>query len=177
VVFARRGIALSTLGRYMDAGIPCGIGTDSFPHNMLDELRLACYGGRILQGSFTAVSTRHAFSAATLGGASIIRRPDLGRLAVGAKADLAVIDMSHPYMQPDYEPLRSLIYSAGDRAVRDVYVDGVRVVKDGRVIAFDIAEDLAMLRKGQEEVVANAPQRDWAGRSLAEMSPRVYPVG
>jgi cytosine/adenosine deaminase-related metal-dependent hydrolase len=177
VVFARRGIALNTLGRYMDAGIRCGIGTDSFPHNMLDELRLACYGGRILQGSFTAVSTRHAVSAATLGGASIIRRPDLGRLAVGAKADFAVVDMSHPYMQPDYEPLRSLIYSAGDRAIRDVYVDGVQVVRDGKVTAFDIAEDLAMLRKGQSEVIANAPQRDWAGRSLAEMSPRVYPVG
>jgi hypothetical protein len=79
-------------------------------------------------------------------------------------------------MQPDYEPLRSLIYSAGDRAIRDVYVDGVEVVRDGKVTAFDIAEDLAMLRKGQREVIANAPQRDWAGRSLAEMSPRVYPV-
>ena len=48
VVFARRGIALNTLGRYMKAGIPCGIGTDTFPHNMLDELRLACYAGRIV---------------------------------------------------------------------------------------------------------------------------------
>ena len=175
VVFARRGIALNTLGRYMDAGITCGIGTDSFPHNMLDELRLACYAGRVLAGSFTAVSTRHAFTAATLGGAAILRRPDLGRLAVGAKADLAVVDMSHPYMQPDYDPLRSLIYSAGDRAVRDVYVDGECVVANGKVLGFDIAEDLAMLRKGQAEVIANAPTRDWARRSLSQMSPRVYP--
>ncbi len=84
--------------------------------------------------------------------------------------------MSKPYMQPDYEPLRSLIYSANDRAVRDVYVDGVQVVRDGEVTTFDIAEDIAMLRRGQTEVIAGAPGRDWAGRSLEELSPRVFPV-
>jgi cytosine/adenosine deaminase-related metal-dependent hydrolase len=63
VVFARRGIALNTLSRYMKAGIRCGIGTDSFPHNMLDELRMACYAGRIIAGSFTASTTRDAFMA------------------------------------------------------------------------------------------------------------------
>ena len=57
VVFARRGIAMNTLSRYMKAGISCGIGTDSFPHNMLDELRMAGYAGRIVAGSFTASST------------------------------------------------------------------------------------------------------------------------
>jgi 5-methylthioadenosine/S-adenosylhomocysteine deaminase len=176
VVFARRGIALNTLGRYVEAGIPCGMGTDSFPHNMLDELRLACYAGRILAGSYTAVTTAQAFTAATSGGADIIRRPDLGRLAPGCKADFAVIDMANPYMQPDYDPLRSLIYSANDRAVRDVWVDGRQVVRNGATTGFDIAEDVAMLRRGQSEVIANARGRDWAGRELEELSPRVYPV-
>ena len=55
-------IALNSLGRYMEAGIPCGIGTDSFPHNMLDELRMACYAGRILAGSYTAATTAQAFT-------------------------------------------------------------------------------------------------------------------
>jgi len=84
--------------------------------------------------------------------------------------------MGNPYMQPDYEPLRSLVYSANDRAVRDVYVDGAQVVRDGAVTTFDIAEDVAMLRCGQAEVVAGAPGRDWAGRSLEALSPRVFPV-
>lgn len=176
VVFARRGIALNTLGRYMDAGIRCGMGTDSFPHNMLDEMRLAGYAGRIIAGSFTASSTHHIFTAATVGGADIIRRPDLGRLAVGAKADLSVVDMTNPYMQPDYEPLRSLVYSANDRAIRDVYVDGQPVVKGGELVNFSIEENVAMLRRGQAEVIAGAPGRDWAGRSMEQLSPRVYPV-
>jgi 5-methylthioadenosine/S-adenosylhomocysteine deaminase len=143
---------------------------------MLDELRMACYAGRIVAGSFTASSTRHAFTAATIGGAEILRRPDLGRLAVGAKADFSVVDMTHPYMQPDYEPLRSLIYSAGDRAIRDVFVDGRQVVRQGDVLTFGVAEHIAMLRRGQAEVIARTPERDWAGRSLEEMSPRVFPM-
>ncbi|GJD53040.1 8-oxoguanine deaminase [Methylobacterium crusticola] len=176
VVFARRGIAMNSLGRYREAGIPCGIGTDSFPHNMLDELRLACYAGRIISGSYTGATTAQAFTAATSGGADLIRRPDLGRLAPGCKADFAVIDMATPSMQPDYEPLRSLIYSANDRAVRDVYVDGRQVVRGGTVQTFDIAEDIEMLRRGQREVIAGAPGRDWAGRTLEELSPRVFPI-
>ena len=176
VVFARRGIALNTLSRYVNAGIRCGIGTDSFPHNMLDELRMACYAGRIIAGSFTASTTRDAFMAATAVGADMIRRPDLGRLAPGCKADFSVVDMSDPYMQPDYEPIRSLVYSANDRAIKDVYVDGRQVVRDGEVLDFDISEDIEMLRRGQAEAIAAAPQRDWAGRTLEQLSPRVFPI-
>ena len=73
--------------------------------------------------------------AATAVGADMIRRPDLGRLAPGCKADFSVVDMSNPYMQPDYEPIRSLVYSANDRAIKDVYVDGRQVVRDGEVLA------------------------------------------
>ena len=174
VVFARRGIALNTLSRYVKAGIRCGIGTDSFPHNMLDELRMACYAGRIVSGSFTGATTRDAFTGATATGADMIRRPDLGRLAPGCKADFSVVDMSNPYMQPDYEPIRSLVYSANDRAIRDVYVDGRQVVRDGAVLDFEIGEDIEMLRRAQGEAITGAPGNDWAGRRLDQLSPRVF---
>ncbi len=114
--------------------------------------------------------------AATAIGADMIRRPDLGRLAPGCKADFSVVDMSNPYMQPDYEPIRSLVYSANDRAIKDVYVDGRRVVRDGQVLDFDIADDIEMLRQGQAEAIAAAPDRDWAGRRLEELTPRVFPI-
>jgi 5-methylthioadenosine/S-adenosylhomocysteine deaminase len=176
VVFARRGIALNTLSRYVKAGIQCGIGTDSFPHNMLDEMRMACYAGRIIGGSFTASTTHDVFMGATATGADMIRRPDLGRLAPGCKADFSVVDMRNPYMQPDYEPIRSLVYSANDRAIRDVYVDGRQVVKEGEVVEFDIAEDIELLRRAQSEAIAAAPSHDWAGRRLDQLSPRVFAI-
>ena len=77
-VFARRGMALNTIGRYMNAGITVGIGTDTFPHNMVDEIRLACYVARVLTGNYKMGTTRHAFEAATVGGAKILRRPTSG---------------------------------------------------------------------------------------------------
>jgi len=46
-------------------------------------------------------------------------------------------------MRPARDPLRNLIYTAADRAVRDVYVDGVRVVADGEVTTIDVPGALA----------------------------------
>ncbi len=175
-VFMRRGIALNTLGRYMDAGIVCGLGTDTFPHNMTDELRNACYAGRVLAGNFKAVGTAHAFTAATVGGAAILRRPDIGRLSPGCKADLSVVDLSHPYMRPVRDPLRSLVYSAGERAISDVFVDGEQAVRGGRVISFDVAPALDRLQEAQDRSLAGAPERDWAKRRVDEMSPPVFPI-
>jgi 5-methylthioadenosine/S-adenosylhomocysteine deaminase len=173
-VFARRGMALNTIGRYMNAGITVGIGTDTFPHNMVDEIRLACYVARVLTGNYKLGTTRHAFEAATVGGAKILRRPDLGRLTPGAKADFSLVDMSHPYMQPAHEPVRSLIYSASERAIRHVYVDGTQVVKDGKVLTVDVEAATAGLIEGQRKRLKTVPQRDWAGRTADQLAPPVY---
>ncbi|GAB4169170.1 MAG: amidohydrolase family protein [Thalassobaculales bacterium] len=175
-VFMRRGIALNTLGRYADAGITVGLGTDTFPHNMIDEMRNACYAGRVLTGNFKASSTAHAFNAATIGGAAILRRPDLGRLVAGAKADLSLIDMTDPRMQPVYEPLRSMVFSAGDRVVRDVYVGGAQVLKDGRPLLIDRDTAIARLKEAQARAIATVASRDYAGRSIDQLTPRVFPV-
>ncbi len=175
-VFARRGIALNTLGRYRDAGIVVGLGTDTFPHNMIDEMRLACYVARILAGDFRAASTAHAFDAATIGGARIVRRPDLGRIAVGCRADFSFVDTTHPYMRPVHDPLRSLVYSASERAVRDVYVEGEQVVRNGEVLTIDVEAALETLRRAQAATLATTAERDWAHRTVDEMSPRVFPV-
>jgi cytosine/adenosine deaminase-related metal-dependent hydrolase len=173
-VFARRGMALNTIGRYMDAGLTVGIGTDTFPHNMVDEIRLACYVARVLAGNYKMGTTRHAFEAATVGGATILRRPDLGRLAAGSKADFSLVDLGHPYMQPAHEPVRSLIYSASDRAIRHVYVDGVQVVKDGKVLTVDVETATAGLVEAQRRRLETVSQRDWAGRTADQLAPPVY---
>ena len=174
-VFWRRGIALNHVGRYIGAGITLGLGTDTFPHNFLHEMEIAMVAGRLMAGDFTNASTRQIYDAATIGGAKALGRDDLGRLAPGAKADLVLVDMDHPYMQPVRDPLRSLIYSAGDRAVKDVYVDGIKVVSDGDVLTIDVAAAGRTLNEAQAVTVSGVRQRDWAGRTIDEMSPMVYP--
>jgi 5-methylthioadenosine/S-adenosylhomocysteine deaminase len=55
--------------------------------------------------------------------------------------------------------------------VRDVYIDGRRVVANGRVLTIDEAEACASLRAAQQRMEALAPHRDYLGRSAAEITP------
>ena len=103
-------------------------------------------------------------------------RDDIGRLAVGAKADLVLVDLKHPAMRPLRDPLRSLIFTAAERAVRDVYVGGQQVVRDGRVSTLDSAGALDRLDEVRRRAEARVPERDWAGRTGEELSPLSLPV-
>ena len=99
------------------------------------------------------------FHAATAGGARGLLRDDLGRLAPGAKADVVLVDLASPWMMPARDPLRSLVFHAADRAVRDVYVGGQQVVADGRVLTLDRAGALARLAEAQKRMEAAVPTR------------------
>jgi cytosine/adenosine deaminase-related metal-dependent hydrolase len=175
-VFVRRGILLEHLGAYLDRGINVGIGTDTFPHNMLDEMRWAGVLGHVAAQDVDAVKTGDVFHSATIGGANIVGRDDIGRLAVGAKADLVLADTSHPYMMPSREPLRNLIYSAQDRAVRDVFVDGRQAVADGKVLTMDHADAAGRLDEAQRRTELEAPKLDWAKRPMDEIAPPSLPI-
>ena len=170
-VFARRGITLKDFGRYRRAGVNMGVGTDTFPHNMLDELRLVSYLARTQANSPRTINAAEVFEAATVGGAKALGREDIGRLAPGCRADIVLVDVTDPRMRPARDPLRSLIYSAGDRVVRQVIVDGETVVRDGRLLTIDYAAAAAILHEAQKRVTDAVPGFDWAHRSADELSP------
>jgi cytosine/adenosine deaminase-related metal-dependent hydrolase len=174
-VFARRGITLKDFGRYLRAGVNMGIGTDTYPHNMLDELRLVSYLARTQAGDPRTMNSTGLFNAVTIGGAKALGRDDIGRLAVGCRADMVLVDMTHPMMRPTHDPVRSLIYAAGDRAIRTVVVDGEKVVEDGRVLTMDYPAAAAALHEAQARVKANVPRLDWDHRSADAISPLTFP--
>ena len=176
VVFQRRGIAMQTFGRYAAAGVNLGIGTDTYPHNMLEELRAVLITSRLVAEDVWDVRTLDAFNAATLGGAKALGRGDIGRLAPGAKADLVLVDVTHPAMRPLRDPLRSLIYVAADRAVRTVVVDGRTVVEDGRVLTMDHERAAVDLEAAQRRAEPRVAKLDWGGRSHLEISPLTLPL-
>ena len=175
-VFSRRGVTLSTFGGYLRHGVTVGIGTDTYPHNMLDEMRTAAIAARAVAGSVDDLDYSDIFHAATVNGATALGRDDLGRLRVGARADLVTVDLRHPAMMPVREPLRSLIVVAAERAVRDVWVDGVRVVAEGKITTIDLEAELERLEAGQKAMTATVPKRDWAGRTVDELAPMLLPT-
>ena len=138
---------------------------------MIEEMRKAMTFARIAARDIKNVSTAMMFHAATVGGADALMRNDLGRLAVGKKADLVLVDLSNPWMMPARDPLRSLIFHAADRAVKDVYIDGNKVVGDGKVLTLNHADAAARLTEAQARMMANTPNLDYKNRTADEIAP------
>jgi cytosine/adenosine deaminase-related metal-dependent hydrolase len=174
-VFARDGTLMHDLGDYLRAGVRIAIGTDTHPHNPLEEIRWAEILARVAAGPRHRTDTAELFHAATVGGAHALGRDDIGRLAVGAKADLVLCRLDHPQMRPVYDPLRSLIYAAADRAVADVWVDGERCVRGGEVLTIDQRRAGDALQAAQERIAAQVPTHDPEGADLAALMPRALP--
>jgi 5-methylthioadenosine/S-adenosylhomocysteine deaminase len=177
VVFARYGIALESFGAYRAAGIDIGIGTDAHPHNMLEEMRLACIMARTAAGNTHDTPTASVVEAATLGGARALGRDDIGRIEPGAKADLVLIDLDDPSMMPANDPLKCLVFTAADRAVRDVFVDGRQVVDAGRVLTIDQRAVGHEVSASQARVLPKVAARDYAGRTADKVAPPTFPIG
>lgn len=174
--FARYGHIMENFGDYVRAGVIMGIGTDTTPHNMLEEIRKAMTFARIAGRDLETVSTEMLFHAATVGGATAMMQDDIGKLAPGAKADIVLCDLTNPWMMPARDPLRSLIFHAADRAVKDVYVDGKKVVADGKVLTFDHADAAGRLTEAQARMMAKVPERDYLHRTADEIAPLSLPL-
>jgi 5-methylthioadenosine/S-adenosylhomocysteine deaminase len=148
----------SGIARLVDlrtAGIAVGLGTDGpASHDDLDlwnDTRLAAMLARLTSGDAAAVTAAQALLLATRGGAAALGRDDLGTLHPGAWADLVHLTAGDPAFAtgldvPDSQLLANLVWAAGARAVRDVWVAGERVVQAGTSTRVDAAEAHAGLR-------------------------------
>jgi cytosine/adenosine deaminase-related metal-dependent hydrolase len=174
--FVRYGHVMESLGDYLRAGVVMGLGTDVSPHNLVEEMRKAAVLGRVSARDIRAVSTADVLHAATIGGATALLRDDLGRLAPGKKADLVLVDLKHPHMMPARDPLRSFVYHAADRAVRDVFVDGQQVVAAGKVLTMDQADAAERLTEAQQRMMSMVPQHDYLKRTADQITPLSLPV-
>jgi 5-methylthioadenosine/S-adenosylhomocysteine deaminase len=173
---AKNGRIMHSFAGYLRDGLRVGIGTDCAPMNMIEEMRWVTVMSRVADGWRLSTTTADVLYAATIAGATVLGRDDLGRLSTGAKADILSINLDHPQMQPTQDPLRSLIFYAQERPVRDVWVDGRKVVADGETIFVDHAAALATLRPGFDEMLSDVARHDHAGRSRAALFPLSLPV-
>jgi cytosine/adenosine deaminase-related metal-dependent hydrolase len=169
--FARYGEHLKHFGRYGGAGVRMALGTDVAPHNLIEEMRLALLLARNAARDLGAADTAAVFHAGTAGGADALGRADLGRLAAGARADFVLVDLGHPLMAPPRDPLRSLVFHAADRAVRQVFVGGSPVYADGRPIGLDVTEAAGILAESQAKMLRDAAGLDYLGRDGDTIAP------
>ncbi len=119
-----------------DAGVNVALGTDGAASNndldMLAEMRSAALFGKIVAADGTAVPAANVLRMATLNGANALGiEHKTGSLQVGKAADLVSIDLSGLSVQPVYDPLSQLVYSATRSDVANVWVAGERLLADG----------------------------------------------
>lgn len=135
-VFARAGTT-AAFSRFTDHGVRTLIGTDGYNMDLLGEMNAAAMISKIVSGRAEAASSPEIIAAVTSASADAIGRSDLGRIRVGAAADLSVIDLSHPHLQPLYDPRRALVWLANRGNVDAVIVDGRLVVRASRLLQGD----------------------------------------
>ncbi|MGR3630320.1 MAG: 8-oxoguanine deaminase [Sulfitobacter sp.] len=151
----RLGSGIAPVRAMLDAGVPLGLGVDGSASNdsgnLAAEARQAMLLQRVARGA-DAMSPRAALELATRGGADVLGRPDCGRLMPGKRADVAIWDVSGVHSAGSWDPAALLL--AGPTAVRDLFVEGRQVVRDGHVTTIDLAAQVARqneLAKGLAE--------------------------
>ena len=176
LVFARRGNALESFHRYREAGINLGLGTDTYPRDLISEMRWASLVGKIVERDFLAATSADVFTAATLGGARALRRDDLGRLAPDAKADVVVVDMRKLRIGPYRDPIKALVQCGTGDDVERVIVDGRTVVENGRVLGIDERQLLTDAQREAERLWSTVPEWHWQRWTADDLSPQSFPL-
>jgi cytosine/adenosine deaminase-related metal-dependent hydrolase len=141
-VFARSGVT-AAFSRFREHGVRTVVGTDGYNQDMLGELSAASMISKLSSVKADVATAPELIEAITATAAGVIRRPDLGVIAPGATADLTVVDMTHPHLQPMFDPRRGLIALANRANIDQVIVDGRVMIDAGRYVNGDEAAIVA----------------------------------
>lgn len=141
----RLGSGIAPVRAMRDAGVKVGLGVDGSASNdagnLLAEARQTVLLQRVSLGA-DAMSAREALEIATLGGARVLGRGDCGQIALGKRADIAIWDVSGVEMSGNWDPVAALVL-CGPMRVRDLLVEGRRVVAQGQVVTLDMPKVIA----------------------------------
>ncbi|MFN8464693.1 MAG: 8-oxoguanine deaminase [Caldilineaceae bacterium] len=125
-----------------DAGVPVGLGVDGSASNdgshLLNEVRQCLLLQRVL-GNPLAMTAREALEIATLGGAAVLGRDDIGCLAPGMAADVIAFDLDDIWHAGGavHDPVAALVFCQ-PQGVDFALVDGKLLVQDGVPVHLDV---------------------------------------
>jgi len=176
LVSARSGNTLNSFSRCRQRGINIAMGTDTAPADMLLNLLAGLITCRINDGAPDRVRCADLFDAATLGGARALDREDLGRLASGARADIAVFALDDAIMAPSIDPITTLVAGGSGKVTRAVFVDGRLSMRHGEVAGIDIRVARHRAQQQFDGLIAKYPERSFGHPPVSEIFPPSYPV-
>ena len=138
------------------AGAPIGLGVDGSASNdasnLILEARQALYLQRLRYGA-EKITPQLVLGWATQGSARLLGRTDIGELAAGKQADLALFKLDELRFSGSHDPLSALLLCGADRADR-MMIGGTWRVIDGQIEGLDVAQLIADHRQAARELIA-----------------------
>ncbi len=119
---------IAPVKRFLEEGIPVAIGTDGPASNncldMFREMFLVCGLAKVREGDAACVSAEEVFYMATTGGARAMGLFDCDCLAEGKLADLVLLDLKQPNMQPENNIIKNIVYAGSKQNILLTMVNG-----------------------------------------------------
>jgi len=145
--------------KMLKAGINVALGTDGSASNnalnMFRDLSVLTLIHKGVNHDALAVTAREGFRIATRNGAAAMGRSDIGEIKPGFVADLAILDLSHPNMQPVNDPIAALAYSASGSEVETTIVGGRILMENKDFLTIDSEKVLYEVKKICERIGTN----------------------
>ena len=152
----RLGSGIAPVRAMRDASVKVGLGVDGSASNdaahLLAEARQAMLLQRVAMGA-DALAAREALEIATLGGAMVLGRDDVGSLEPGKRADIAIWDMTGIAAAGAWDPVAALVL-CGPHPVRDLLVEGRTVVCEGRLATVEVGRVVEDAKRATARLMA-----------------------
>ena len=143
--------------KMLEKGINIALGTDGCASNnnlnIMQDLYLFALLYKGVTGDPTVVTPKQALMTATLNGFKAQGRIDSGKIAVGQKADIIVLNTDVPYMYPTTDIACNLVYAAQGSDVKLTMVDGKVLYKDGEYLTIDIEKAKAQTQMHTDAIL------------------------
>lgn len=148
---------IAPIPEMLAAGVTVGLGTDGAASNnnldMLEEMRSAAFLHKVSKMDPTAIPAYKALEMATWGSAKAIGLGDqIGKVAVGYKADLIMIDTEKAHLYPKHDYFAHVVYAAQSADIDTVIINGKVVMKDRKITTFDEGEVLKQAQSCAEKL-------------------------
>jgi 5-methylthioadenosine/S-adenosylhomocysteine deaminase len=139
-------------------GVAVGLGTDGCASNnnldLFQEMDSAAKLHKVHRLDPSVMPSPAVLEMATLGGARVLgMEKEIGSLETGKKADVILLELNRPHLQPAYNPISQLVYSAGGADVRDVIIDGKMVMENRKLLTLDEEEILEQAKEWGRKII------------------------
>ena len=180
----RLGFPAGPIPEMQGAGVRVGVGVDGAASNdggsMLGELRLVLLIHRLAgthadHGPDAWMTPHDVLWMATRAGAAILGRDDIGRLEVGAAADVAIVDLNQVgYAGGLHDPLATLLMAGDSSVVDTTIVNGEVVVRGGALTRASFGRIVEAANRASAAMVERARRR--TGLDFGSLAPRLAPL-